>query len=68
MDNLIIYNKLANLPENLKLEVAKFIDSLLDKNQKEPNVAKPKFGCAKGMFLMKEDFDQPLDDFKDYLH
>jgi hypothetical protein len=25
------------------------------------------FGCAKGQFRMAEDFDAPLDDFKDYM-
>ena len=26
----------------------------------------PKFGSAKGLFKMAEDFDEPLEDFKDY--
>jgi hypothetical protein len=26
----------------------------------------PRFGCAKGKIKMAEDFDAPLDDFKDY--
>jgi len=25
------------------------------------------FGCAKGQFHMAEDFDAPLEDFKDYM-
>jgi len=25
------------------------------------------FGCAKGKYRMSEDFDAPLDDFKDYM-
>jgi len=25
------------------------------------------FGCARGQFRMAEDFDAPLDDFKDYM-
>ena len=27
----------------------------------------PVFGCAKGQFVMSKDFDEPLDDFKDYM-
>lgn len=27
----------------------------------------PVFGCAKGQFRMAEDFDEPLEDFKDYM-
>jgi hypothetical protein len=38
-----------------------------------PKVAPPKsgerggFGCAKGEFWMADDFDEPLEDFKDYM-
>ena len=27
----------------------------------------PVFGCAKGQFWMADDFNAPLDDFKDYM-
>ena len=27
----------------------------------------PVFGCAKGRFKMADDFDAPLEDFKDYM-
>jgi hypothetical protein len=27
----------------------------------------PVFGCAKGQFHMADDFDAPLEDFKDYM-
>ena len=65
MDNTLLYSKLSNLPDNLKSEVANFIDYLMAKNKK-PAKHKPKFGSAKGMFKMKKNFDQPLDDFNDY--
>ena len=65
MDNILLYNKLSNLPDKMKSEVSDFIDSLMSKN-KEPQKNKPKFGSAKGMFKMKENFDQPIEDFKDY--
>jgi hypothetical protein len=29
---------------------------------------KPGFGCAKGMFEMSPDFDEPLEDFKEYMY
>ena len=67
MDNILLYNKLANLPENMKAEVSNFIDFLLSKNKpKKTTGNKPKFGSAKGAFKMKKNFDDPLDDFKDY--
>ena len=27
----------------------------------------PVFGCAKGQFRIAKDFDEPLEDFKDYM-
>ncbi|WP_202913786.1 DUF2281 domain-containing protein, partial [Pararcticibacter amylolyticus] len=28
---------------------------------------KPQFGSARGMFIMHDDFDDPIEDFKDYM-
>lgn len=70
MENVILFNKLATLPENLKSEVSDFIDFLLSKavkDKKNTSIPKPKFGSAKGMFKMNSDFDEPLEDFKDYI-
>jgi hypothetical protein len=49
----------------MKSEVSNFIDFLMTKN-KARSKQKPKFGSAKGMFKMKKNFDDPIDDFKDY--
>ncbi len=52
----------------LKQELVFFIDYLLNKQfttQEEKRTRK--FGCGKGMFVMSPDFDEPLDDFKDYM-
>lgn len=71
MENVLLYNKLATLPENLKSEVSDFIDFLLSKAVKDKNntsLPQPVFGSAKGMFKMNADFDEPLDDFKDYMN
>ena len=65
MDNTLLYTKLSKLPDNMKSEVANFIDFLLNKNKK-PGKPKAKFGSAKGMFKMKKNFDDPIEDFKDY--
>jgi antitoxin (DNA-binding transcriptional repressor) of toxin-antitoxin stability system len=35
--------------------------------QVKPKKFKPKFGSAKGLISMTDDFDEPLDDFKDYM-
>lgn len=65
MDTTLLYNKLSNLPDNMKSEVSNFIDYLISKNKKPKN-NRPKFGSAKGMFKMKNNFDHPIEDFKDY--
>jgi hypothetical protein len=51
----------------LKKEVNEFIDKLLTKQKSQAKSKKPVFGCAKGRFKMAADFDEPLDDFKDYM-
>lgn len=65
MDDMLLYNKLSHLPDNMKSEVADFKDFLMSKNKK-PVKHKPIFGSAKGMFKMKKNFDMPIEDFKDY--
>jgi Protein of unknown function (DUF2281) len=56
--------------EALKQELLFFLDYLLMKQDSQKNKSGkkvPQFGCAKGMFKMSDDFDEPLDDFKDYM-
>jgi len=66
MDTSIVFKQFSTLPDNLKHEVADFIAFLNQKNK--PRVRKErKFGAAKGMFIMSPDFDEPLEDFKDYM-
>jgi hypothetical protein len=65
-DQLLI--KLKNLPEYLKQEVLDFADFLsIRYQQKNYNLAKPMFGSAKGKYILSDDFDEPLEDFKDYM-
>lgn len=67
MDNLSLYNKINSLPENLKKEVDAFIDSLQCKTYQNTNKKSRTFGSLKGKIQMTEDFDAPLEDFKDYM-
>lgn len=71
MDNTLLYNKLAALPENIKNEVSDFIDFMLSNSKNKKPVGadkpKPKFGSGKGVFTIKPDFDEPLQDFKEYM-
>ena len=58
------------LPENLKLDVCNYI-LLFKKNVAEKNALisldKRVFGRTKGKYKLSPDFDEPLDDFKDYM-
>lgn len=67
MDNAMPYKKFSQLPANLQQEVMDFIDFLLKRSKGQKNKPKPEFGSGKGMFVMKEDFDVPLDDFNEYM-
>lgn len=66
MEQSQLYFKITALPSNLKSEVIDFIDFLMKKRKKEVGNKKPKFGCAKGEIFISPDFDEPLDDFKEY--
>jgi len=67
MDDAILLDKLAKLPEKLKDEVADFVDFLITKNKGTNVEKKPVFGSAKGMFKMEADFDEPLEDLNEYM-
>lgn len=71
MDNITI-QKYNYLPAELKKEVADFIEFLLLKyKQKQVEIQQPErksnFGSAKGLITMSDDFNAPLEDFKDYM-
>jgi hypothetical protein len=68
VNNIILYSKLAALPDDLKAEVSDFVDFLATKKKKAQAKKKPIFGSGKGMFVMEPDFDEPLEDFKEYMH
>lgn len=64
----IILKELSLLPESLKIEVLDFIEFLKTKRRKVEATKKRRiFGYAKGTFVMSPDFDEPLEDFKDYM-
>ncbi len=75
MDNTVLFSKLSSLPEEMKSEVIDFIDFLLTKVKKEKPVTEsnkekptPKFGSGKGFFILKDGWDDPLDEeFKEYM-
>ncbi|MEO6684974.1 MAG: DUF2281 domain-containing protein [Dyadobacter sp.] len=68
MSDINLLNKVASLPSNLKEEVSDYVDALINKSLGADLIKKPlKFGMMKGTFEMTDDFDEPLDDFKEYM-
>lgn len=67
MNTLTLVQKIAELPPQLQNEVADFVDFLREKKVGTFPEKRPVFGSAKGMFVMAPDFDEPLDDFKEYM-
>jgi len=41
--------------------------SSVEKESVTMNSKRPVFGCAKGQFWMRDDFDAPLEDFAEYM-
>jgi hypothetical protein len=67
MGSLSIHTKIDSLPENLKQQVADFIDFLVAKSHKPEKKIVRRAGSAKGLIKMSPDFDEPLDEFKEYM-
>jgi hypothetical protein len=66
MTATMLNTKINNLPPSMIKEVDNFVEFLKTK-QKKGKVKERKFGCAKGLILIHDDFDAPLEDFKEYL-
>ncbi len=65
-----IISNLSKLPDYYLQEVLDFSDYLLTKtvNIKESNFSsRGGFGARKGDYIISEDFDEPLEDFKEYM-
>jgi len=72
-----LFREIDRIPQKYFSEVISFLGYLQHKAQQEQHaqnnnaVEKPQgrrgFGIAKGQFRIADDFDAPLDDFKDYM-
>ena len=68
MNNLSLYTQINALPQHLKDEVMDFVEFLKSKAEKSKKKNKERnFGCLKGKIKMADDFDAPLDEFKEYM-
>ncbi len=67
MTDTQLYNQISALPTDLKKEVSDFVEFLKQKSKGSEHIKERKFGYAKDFFKMSSDFDEPLEDFKDYM-
>lgn len=61
-----LFVKINSLPEDIRKELEEYVDKLLKRLKKEPKKKRP-IGLAEGMITIPDDFDEPLEDFKDYM-
>lgn len=66
MTNVQLYSQISSLPSDLKQEVSDFIGYLKQKSKAEKKISERQFGYAKNFFTVSDDFDEPLEDFKEY--
>ena len=66
MTNTSLKIEIESLPNSLRKEVADFVAFLKTKNKRKATVKSREFGYAKGKIKLSNDFDEPLDIFKDY--
>lgn len=68
MSSADLFIKINSLPAELRKEVESFIEALMKRVKPEVPKEKPiPFGKFKGKIHMADDFDAPLEDFKDYM-
>lgn len=69
----ILLEKLEALPESLQIEVLHYVEFLSEKykkNKAEAELPKKKrggLGVLRGKIWMAEDFDEPLEEMKEYM-
>ena len=67
MTATVLERKVKQLPLEARQEVADYLDFLLYK-YRDSKPVKPYAGCMKGTVIwMSDDFNEPLEDFKDYM-
>jgi len=70
MTEQLLLSEIHQLPESLQLKVLDYINQLKKEQPVENKYIKDGkrvFGALKGKFKMSPDFDEPLEDFKEYM-
>lgn len=74
MQDSYIFNEYQLLPKDLQQQVSDYIEFLMKKHKtskkedfNNKKKKKSNFGSAKGLIIMSEDFDDPIEEFKPYM-
>jgi hypothetical protein len=67
MTNTSLYTRISTLPRSIQNEIYDYMEFLIQKHKPQSSKIHPKAGCMKGTFQMSPDFNEPLDDFKEYM-
>jgi len=67
MTDLQLYSQISSLPPDLKKEVSEYVEFLKQKAQTKTKLKERIFGYSKDFFKILPDFDEPLEDFKNYI-
>ena len=67
MTDTQLYRQISSLPGDLKKEALDFVEFLKSKTKSVKKIKERKFGFAKNFFKLSPDFDEPLEDFKEYM-
>jgi len=69
MTDIKLYTKISSLPDSLKSEVVDFIDFISSRRKRTVKKEKKgrNFGFGKDSIIIKPGFDDPLEDFKEYM-
>jgi len=62
----LVYQHLQKMPDSVAAEVLDFVLYLEQKRRPGTGTPERQPGSAKGQIWIADDFDAPLDDFKDY--
>ncbi len=67
MTNTALYTKISTLPQPIQNEIYDYMEFLIHKHKPQIIKNHPKAGCMKGTFTVSTDFNEPLDDFNEYM-
>ena len=67
MTNTLLKFEINSLPKSLRTEVADFIAFIKNKARSKQKLKSREFGFAKGKIKISSDFDEPINEFKEYM-